>query len=557
MRRQSIRRAAQSLRRMAARTFKRLACRSNNLRVLEEPLGRSGRSSPTQGDRARVRLQGRGIHLALCPAPTNEWKLSSGLLLSSIMTLRSGLGRDARRRPTERIQVLSAGTGTIRTMEPTQGSPPTWRAPVGHLRPLAAHPLFSGLLVSVFLGAALMLLLSILRLGRAQWTHRAACAQWATERAAAARLQSRARIRGAQLRLHACRGAVLRLQAYARIRAARLRLHAAAATVLQREARRWLSRSGLSTALSAVARLQAATEASMDTRAIIRALVLDDGASPHATLRPARAAVRLEGVDSCLHAVERRLEAAMLLGRVGKGWAVRQVLLRSGRDPRCASAHGLQRVQRVQRLHELQALQGVHELQELHPLQGLQELLYEPQAAVHPKAAPRPRRASAQGLHVLQGVQGVQGVQALQGLQELQELQGLQGLQWVLYAERVACTCTHTSEAAHPPQPTPESEALAHLHVAETQRPTKQAAGSPSRWLRYRRLLKALGAKCPGSRPRSQLCHRPHHHPRPSSSPSSLPPPYPSPSPSPSSGESQRCSRRTRASETPCAPCAR
>ena len=69
--------------------------------------------------------------------------------------------------------------------------------------------LLSGFIVSALLGAALLLLLSLFRHARARWTHHSARAHWAVEGAAAVRLQSRARSRGAQRRLRAARAAAV------------------------------------------------------------------------------------------------------------------------------------------------------------------------------------------------------------------------------------------------------------------------------------------------------------------------------------------------------------
>ena len=279
--------------------------------------------------------------------------------------------------PTEAVTSIDAKYLSMpNTRECARGSLPGWRASLGSLSVTAvrldsvdgvlcaAAGICSGIVVSVLLGAVLLLLLSLPRLARAHWTHSSARAEWAVEGAAAARLQRRARTRGARLRLRAAR---------------------AAAVLLQREVRRWLARRGLLEA--------AAAGVTMDARTFIRALLLHD--HDHAPKGEsilgdhAPRGCRVPGGQLSPHAaLEQPTRAAV---------------------PKA--------VPKVPRVHELQALQGVRALQALHPLQGLQGLLSEPDAATtehlaenipppptmgSPKKKARlestPRRASAQVL---------------------------------------------------------------------------------------------------------------------------------------------------------------
>ena len=332
--RRTIRRAAQSLRRTVARTLKGLSRRSNGQRVFEEPLG-SGRRSPAAGESARRRLHRRGARLPSWLATNNEGELRVELLFPGTEGLtvgmgRRGSGRDTRRGPAERIEALPTEAVTSidakyllmsKTNEPARGGLLSWRAYLGSLSVgTAVRPaddgwgLFSGFIVSALLGAALLLLLSLLRLARAQWTHHSARAHWAVEGAAAARLQSRARTRGARLRLRAAR---------------------AAAVVLQREARRRLARRGLLAA--------AAAGAEMDARTCIRALLLHDRAPKGGSIVGDRAlkGCRVPGEESWPHA------------------ALAQPTRVSAPKVPEVPTKVPTKVPKVPRVHELQALQGV------------------------------------------------------------------------------------------------------------------------------------------------------------------------------------------------------
>ena len=219
--RRTIRRAVQSLRRTAARTLKGLG------RVFEEPLGGNGRNTPAKGGSASRRLHRRGALLPSWLTPNNEGELRVELLVpgSEGLTVgRSCSGGDTRRGtaergggplllPTDAVTSIDAKYLLMsKTREPTRGSLPGWRAYLGSLSAAtavrldsvdgvlcAAAGIFSGIIVSVLLGAALLLLLGLLRLARAQWTHHSARTHWAVEGAAAVRLQGRARTRGAPI----------------------------------------------------------------------------------------------------------------------------------------------------------------------------------------------------------------------------------------------------------------------------------------------------------------------------------------------------------------------
>ena len=183
-----------------------------------------------EGESARRRLHRRGARLPPWLAPANEGGVRVELVVPGTPGLTVGMGRgssgrDTRRGRAQRSEALPTdAVASIdarlllmpKTSEPAHGSLLSWQAYLGSLSVgTAVRPaddgwgLLSGFIVSALLGAALLLLLSLFRHARARWTHHSARAHWAVEGAAAVRLQSRARSRGAQRRLRAARAAAV------------------------------------------------------------------------------------------------------------------------------------------------------------------------------------------------------------------------------------------------------------------------------------------------------------------------------------------------------------
>ena len=169
-----------------------------------------------EGESARRRLHRRGARLPPWLAPANEGGVRVELVVPGTPGLTVGMGqgssgRDTRRGRAQRSEALPTdAVASIdarhllmpKTSEPAHGSLLSWQAYLGSLSVgTAVRPaddgwgLLSGFIVSALLGAALLLLLSLLRHARARWTHHSARAHWAVEGAAAVRLHSRARSR--------------------------------------------------------------------------------------------------------------------------------------------------------------------------------------------------------------------------------------------------------------------------------------------------------------------------------------------------------------------------